>query len=145
MLGQQGYHQRQSTEDDPAGHTAIETEEIEPVIDRRLRRRNPFEEMPSGDEQPRQGSPDRIAHQPCLVAQERDDERPLGERDAQITAKRRQMAARRYPGMARNNGGNHRNDGGQKDRRENEADPYARSSEGQGQSRQQRQHGCWRG
>jgi len=115
------------------------------MADRRLCRRNPFEEMPAGNEQPRQGPPDRVAHQPCLVTQDGDEECPLGERDAQLAAKGRQMAAWCYPGMARQDGRHDRDDGWQKDRRKNEADPHARSGEGQGQSCQQRQHACWSG
>ena len=92
---------RQNTERDPAGHHAIEAEEVEPGTDRRLRRRNPFEQMPAGDEQPHQGSRDRIAHQPRLMRQEGDDERRLGQREAQIAAERAQMAAQRDPGAAR--------------------------------------------
>ncbi len=45
-----------TAENDPAGHHAIEAEEVEPGTDRRLGRRNPFEEMPAGDEQPHTGS-----------------------------------------------------------------------------------------
>ena len=67
------------TEDDPAGHHAIEAEQVEPGTDRRLGRRNPFEQMPAGDEQPHQGPRDRIAHQPRLMRQEGDDERRLGQ------------------------------------------------------------------
>ena len=115
MPGQQGHRQRQNAEPNPAGHGAIETDEIEPVTNRRLRRWNPFEEMPAGDEQPHQGSRDRIAHQPCLVPQERDNKRPLGQREAQIAAKSRQMAAWRYPGAAREDGGDDRDEGGQQD------------------------------
>ena len=59
-------------DDDRAGHPAIEAEEVEPRTDRRLRRRNPFEQMPAGDEQPDQGPRDRIAHQPRLMRQEGD-------------------------------------------------------------------------
>ena len=85
----------------PPAITAIEAEEVEPGTDRRLRRRNPFEQMPAGDEQPEQGPRDRIAHQPRLMRQEGDDERRLGQREAQIGAERAEMAAQRDPGTAR--------------------------------------------
>ena len=86
MLCQQGNHQRQHTQPNPTCHDSIEADEIEPVTHRRLRCWNPFKEMPAGDEQPHQRSCDRIAHQPRLMPQERDDEHPLGEREAQIAA-----------------------------------------------------------
>ncbi len=137
MPGQQGDPHRHNTEGDPAGHHAIETKEIEPRTDRCLRRRNPFQEMAAGDQQPHQGSHDRIAHQPGLMPQERDDERPLGERESQIGAERAEMAARRYPGMARQDAGGGWNEGRQQYRRQYEADPHRRGGGRQGQSRQQ--------
>ena len=42
---------RQDADDDAAGHHAIEAEQVEPRTDRRLGRRDPFEQMPAGDEQ----------------------------------------------------------------------------------------------
>ena len=117
----QGDQHRQNADDDPAGHHAIEAEEVEPGTDRRLRRRNPFEQMPAGDEQPHQGPRDRIAHQPRLMRQEDDDKRRLGQREAQIGAERAEMAARRDPGAAWQDGGDDRDEGRQHDRREHES------------------------
>ena len=140
MPRQQGDQHRQNTEDDPAGHHAIEAEEVEPGTDRRLGRRNPFEEMPAGDEQPHQGPRDRIAHQPRLMRQEGDDERRLGKREAQIGAERVEMAAQRDPGAARHDGADDGDEGGQQDRQQDEAGPHRRGSERQRPSRQQGQH-----
>ena len=137
MPGQQGDPHRQNTEGDPAGHHAIEAEEIEPRTDRRLRRRNPFQEMPAGDEQPHQGSHDRIAHQPRLMTQERDDERPLGEREAQIGAERGEMAARVIPARRGKTAAMTGMKARQQYRRQYKADPHRRGGERQCQSRQQ--------
>ena len=138
MPGQQGDRHRHNAKDDPAGHHAIEAEEIEPRTDRRLRRRNPFEEMPAGDEQPHQGPHDRIAHQPRLMRQEGDDERPLGEREAQIGAERaRDGCAAVIPARRGTTPAATGNECRQQDRRQYEADPHRRGGERQGQSRQQ--------
>ena len=132
---------RQNTKDDPAGHPAIEAEEIEPRTDRHLRRRNPFEEMPAGDEQPHQGSRDRIAHQPRLMRQQGDDERRSGRarcadrRRARPRWLRGVIPARRGT-MALTTGMR----AGSRIVEQDEADPHRRGSERQRQSRQQRQH-----
>ena len=58
-----------------AGHAPIKAEKIEPWTHRRLGGGDPFQQIAAGDEETLQGARDRVAHQPGLMRQERDDER----------------------------------------------------------------------
>ena len=125
-------------DDDRAGHPTIEAEEVEPGTDRRLRRRDPFEQMPAGDEQPDQGPPDRVAHQPRLMREKGDQQAPTGSarggdrRRARARWLRGVIPARRGT-MAPMTG----MQGRQHDRREDEDGPDERGVERQRPARQQ--------
>ena len=96
---------RKNADDDSAGHPAIEAEQIESRTERRLRCRDPFEQMSTGDEQTDQGSADRIAHQPRLMRQKRDHERGSAARARRRSwPSARKVTARRNPGTARHDG-----------------------------------------
>ena len=111
---------RHSGDDDRPGHPAIEAEKVEPRTDRCLRGWNPLEQMPPGNEQPGQGSCDRVAHQPCLMRKEADHEHRLGESEAEISAERPEMAPNRDSGPPRDHGSDDGDQGRQYDRREYE-------------------------
>ena len=101
------------------------------MADRRLSRRNPFEQMAPADEQPKQRAHDRVAHQPSLMREERDDQHRIGQGEAQIAAEGRQMAASVIPARRGNDGGNDRDEGWQKIVDENEPGPDRRRGERQ--------------
>ena len=128
---------RHSGDDDRPGHLAIEAEKVEPRTDRCLRRGNPFEEMPAGNEQPGQGPYDGVGHQPRLMRKEADHERRLGESEAEIGAKRAEVAAHGDSRPPRDDGSDDGDQGRQYNRREYEESPNRRRLERQGPSRQQ--------
>ena len=118
-----GNDHRQDANEERARHPAIKADEAEVGTDRRLRRRHPFEQMPAGDEQPDQGSPDRVAHKPCLMGEKCHLQGRLDQGELDIAAQGAQVTCGRNPGTMRYDRADHGNQGRQYDRREHEDRP----------------------
>ena len=72
MPPQHSGSRRCSADDEYASHPTVEVEEAQPGIERCLRGGDPFQQMLASDQHPDEGSPDSVAHQPCLVSEKSD-------------------------------------------------------------------------
>ena len=105
MARRQRDKRRDRADDDRARHSPRVTHQVETRTDRRLRGRNPFEQMASADAKAPERAADRVDHQPRLIREERDGQRRQGQGKARIVAERAQMARQRHARATRRNGG----------------------------------------
>ena len=127
---------RRDADDDASGHLPVVALEARLRAAVQLGGRRPLQKLSPADHQAVQRADDRIAHQPCLVAEEDEGHADLGERHADVEHEGPEMAAERDALVFRQDGVDERQQRAESDRRCDEQSPR----DGRG-GRQQHQAG----
>ena len=136
-------HQRPARdgEDRRAAHAPVHAGDLAGHVRLGLRRRRPFEQPPAGQIQAAERAPDRIAHQPCLMREERDAEGDLGTGDGEALPDGAHVSPLGDSRAVGDQVGERGQQGGQRDGDEHEDRPHERRGVGERPAGDERQPG----